>query len=115
MDIISKDDSIENQYQESADQKKAFIEYLDGLDLSPKEYNAAMFQADYQKAYDETTMTKSQKESWDNWENNPYDVYEFLQLWYKMDRAGKKENAMDVLEKELGNDDLADDFWSNTH
>lgn len=115
VDIISKDDSIENQYQESADQKKAFIEYLDGLDLSPKEYNAAMFQADYQKAYDETTMTKSQKEAWDSWENNPYDVYEFLQLWYKMDRAGKKENAMDVLEKELGNDDLADDFWSNTH
>ncbi|MGO5113608.1 hypothetical protein ACTQ33_01020 [Candidatus Avoscillospira sp. LCP25S3_F1] len=112
VDIISKADSIENQYQESADQKKAFIEYLDGLDLSPKEYNAAMFQADYQKSYNYDTMTDKQKTVWDNWGSSQYDMDEFLKLYRIMSGEDTKAEAIDALYQELGDQYRADRFYS---
>lgn len=112
VDIISKDDSIENQYQESADQKKAFIEYLDGLDLSPREYNAAMFQADYQKSYNYETMTDKQKTVWDNWGSSQYDMDQFLKLYRIMSGEDTKDEAIDALYQELGDRTKATRFYT---
>lgn len=111
VDIITNADGFKKQYEETADRRNAFTDYLDGMNLSDKEYNAAMFQAGYQKSYNYDTMSDTQKAVWDNWGSSQYDMDEFLKLYQTMTAAGKKADAVQALYDELGDRTKANQFY----
>ena len=111
LDIIEAYDTASDMDAKAGDQAAAFSKSLDEMDLTESQQEAAMDLYGFgyyipasPTAYDYKTMSDTQKKVWDNWGSSQYRMDKFLELYSIMNKAGKKDDAIDALTDALDGD-----------